>query len=108
MYHESGSLAMFGVLELPFLLIAVYFAFRVAAKLKGGAFGRGMQFLAWGFVVMAVGHLNMQLERYTDVDLFDTIAGETLGGMLWVVALAITWGLSGYGFLQIYRSAKGA
>jgi len=90
------------------LFIAVYFAFMVASKLRGGAFGRGMQFLAWGFVVMAIGHLHMQVARFTGVDLFKSILGASLGDVVWIVALAITWGLSGYGFLQIYRSAKGA
>ncbi|HTP81385.1 MAG TPA: hypothetical protein VMQ11_00480 [Alphaproteobacteria bacterium] len=107
MMHESTREVLFGLLELPFLAIAVYFAFVVAIKLQGGAFGRGMQFLAWGFVVMAVGHLHMQIERYTGVNLFDSVLGQTMGDVFWILALVITWGLSAYGFLQIYRAAKG-
>ena len=38
----------FGVMELPFLFIAVLFAFLTAHALKGG-FGKGMTFMAWGF-----------------------------------------------------------
>jgi hypothetical protein len=105
--QESGSEVLFGLFELPFLAIAVYFAFIVALKLQGGAFGRGMQFLAWGFVVMAVGHLHMQIERYTGVNLFGRFFGPTIGDGLWIVALVITWALSAYGFLLIYRAAKG-
>ncbi|SRR5581483_4185154 len=108
MMHESDSTTIFGLLELPFLFIAVFFAFRVATKLRGGAFGRGMQFLAWGFVVMAAGHLDMQLVRYTGVNLFSFLFGPALGDAVWVLALAITWGLSAYGFMQIYRAARGA
>ena len=78
-----------------------------AIKLQGGAFGCGMQFLAWGFVVMAVGHLHMQIERYTGVNLFDSLLGQTIGDIFWILALVITWALSAYGFLQIYRAAKG-
>lgn len=96
-----------GILELPFLFIAVFFAFRVAAKLKGGSFGVGMSFLAWGFLVMAVGHLAMQTDRFTHVDLFASIFGPTLGDVAWIIALAITWALSAYGFLRIYRAASG-
>jgi len=98
---------MFGLLELPFLFIAVFFAFRVATKLKGGAFGTGMQLLAWGFVVMAVGHLHMQIQHYTGVNLFGSLFGESGGNLIWVLALAITWALSAYGFQQIYKAAKG-
>lgn len=105
--HESGNALLFGALELPFLFIAVYFAFMVAIKLKGGAFGRGMQFMAWGFVVMAVGHLHMQIERYSGINLFDTLFGATLGDVFWITALVITWALSAYGFMLIYRAARG-
>ncbi len=105
MGHDAG--AMFGILELPFLLIAVVFAFLVAGKLKGGAFGTGMSFLAWGFLVMAVGHLAMQTARFTGVDIFATVFGPVLGDAIWIVALAITWALSAYGFYRIYRAASG-
>ncbi|HEX6958150.1 MAG TPA: hypothetical protein VF194_09210 [Ferrovibrio sp.] len=104
MYHSQ---AVFGLLELPFLFIAVIFAFRVATKLKGGAFGTGMQMLAWGFVVMAVGHLHMQIQHFTGINLFGSIFGEPGGDVVWVLALAATWGLSAYGFHQIYKAAKG-
>lgn len=107
MMHDTSSATVFGLLELPFLFIAVYFAFRVATKLRGGAFGSGMQYLAWGFVVMAAGHLDMQLERYTGVNLFPWLLGPMVGDFVWIVALAITWCLSAYGFVLIYRAAKG-
>jgi hypothetical protein len=107
MYH-GGDTGFFGLLELPFLFTAVFFAFRVAAKLEGGAFGSGMLFLAWGFLVMAIGHLVMQIERFTHVNLLASLLGPTLGDVTWVVVLAITWSLSAYGFLRIYRAASGA
>jgi hypothetical protein len=108
MMHATDSSGLFGVLELPFLLIAVFFAFRVAQKLRGGAFGLGMQYLAWGFVVMAAGHLDMQLDRYTGVNLFQFLFGPMMGDVVWIIALAITWCLSAYGFHLIYRAARGA
>jgi hypothetical protein len=107
MMHESTREVLFGLLELPFLAIAVYFAFVVATKLHGGALGRGMQFLAWGFLVMAVGHLHMQIERYTGINLFDAVLGPNIGDAVWILALVITWALSAYGFLLIYRAARG-
>ncbi len=105
MAHDTSGI--FGVLELPFLLIAVVFAFMVAAKLKGGAFGAGMSFIAWGFLVMAIGHLAMQLTRYTGIDIFYAALGPMLGDVAWIIALVITWGLSAYGFFLIYRVASG-
>jgi hypothetical protein len=108
MMHDTGTLPLFGVLELPFLFIAVYFAFLVANRLKGGSFGRGMAYLAWGFVVMAIGHLHMQIDRFTGVNVIGWVFGGTLGDAVWILALASTWALSASGFVLLYRSAKGA
>lgn len=97
----------FSVMELPFLFISVFFAFSTANALKGGKFGRGMLWLAWGFLVMAVGHLHMQIEHFYGFNIFKSVMGETLGNLVWMVALIITWGFSGLGFYSIYRSATG-
>ena|SRR5688500_2650860 len=97
----------FSVMELPFLFISVFFAFSTANALKGGKFGRGMLLLAWGFLVMAVGHLHMQVEHFYGFNLFKSVMGETAGNIMWLVALIITWGFSGMGFYSIYRSATG-
>ncbi len=98
----------FAVLELPFLFLCVFFAFLTANALKGGIFGRGMKLLAWGFLVMAVGHLHMQVEQYTGFSLFDTLFGQVGGSVAWFLALVVTWGLSGFAFYQIYSASKAA
>lgn len=103
MMHQSQ---LFSVLELPFLGAAVFLAFLVAIKLRGGAFGRGMLYLAWGFVVMAIGHVHMQIEYYTGVNVLDSLLGPRIGTVAWILALVVTWGLSAYGFLLVYRAAK--
>jgi hypothetical protein len=97
----------FGVLEFPFLLIAVIYAFATARTLKGGKFGRGMNLIAWGFVVMAVGHLHMQIEHFYGINLFRKLLGEVPGNIAWFIALVLTWGLSGLGFHSIYKASKG-
>lgn len=97
----------FSVMELPFLFISVFFAFSTANALKGGKFGRGMLWLAWGFLVMAVGHLHMQIEHFYGFNIFKSLMGEAVGNLVWMVALIITWGFSGLGFYSIYRSATG-
>ena len=83
----------FGVMELPFLFIAVLFAFLTAYALKGGKFGKGMTFMAWGFLVMAIGHLHMQIEHYYGINIFKTVLGQLSGSVAWFVALIVTWGL---------------
>ncbi len=103
----THSTDWFGALELPFLLLAVFFAFRTADALKGGAFGKGMLLLAWGFAVMAVGHLLMQAKMVFNMDLLATLFGDSIGAVFWVVALVITWGLSWLGFQSIYKASKG-
>ena len=96
-----------GVMELPFLLISVFFAFATARALKGGRFGKGMNLIAWGFVVMAIGHLHMQIEHFYGYNIFKSLMGDTLGTMAWFIALILTWGFSGLGFYSILKSSRG-
>ena len=96
----------FGILELPFLFLCIYFSFRTAQALKGGIFGKGMNFLFWGFLVMAVGHIAMQVHHIFDFDVFRDVFGYMIGNFLWFTALMITWGLSMAGFISIYRASK--
>ena len=114
MGHSTGMMATsgyshwFGLMELPFLFISVFFAFSTASALKGGKFGKGMNLVAWGFLVMAVGHLHMQIEHIYGVNLFQSLLGSFSGSIAWFLALIITWGLSGLGFYSIYKASKGA
>ena len=106
--HASNMSYWFGVMELPFLFIAVFFAFMTAYAMKGGRFGKGMKFMAWGFLVMAVGHLHMQIEHYYGINIFKSLLGSMSGSIAWFAALVLTWGLSGLGFYSIYKASKGA
>lgn len=96
----------FGVLELPFLFLCVYFAMRTASALKGGIFGKGMLLMAWGFVVMAVGHLHMQIDHFFGINIFNLLLGETIGQVVWFIALVVTWTLSGLGFYNIFKASN--
>ncbi len=96
----------FGILELPFLLVCIVYSFKTANKLKGGKFGEGMMYLAWGFLVMAIGHLSMQITSLFGVDIFDYLLGQPFGQIVWFIALMITWGLSAIGFYKIYQASK--
>lgn len=104
--YSANVLLIIGLLELPFLLIAVFFAFRTARALKGGVFGRGMLMIALGALVMAVGHLHMQVNAMWGVDIFGAMFGSALGLVVWVIALIITWGLTGAGFYSIYKASR--
>lgn len=105
--NASGSIdEWFALLEIPFLLGCIVFAFLTARALKGGIFGTGMLLLAWGFLVMALGHLHMQIEGYTGFSLFNSIFGKMGGSIVWMIALTLTWGLSGAAFFRIYQASK--
>jgi len=106
--HNGSTGYWFGIMELPFLFISVFFAFLTAYALRGGKFGKGMTFMAWGFLVMAVGHLHMQIEHYYGFNLFKSVLGSLSGSIAWFVALIVTWGLSGLGFYNICKASKGA
>ncbi|WP_024771195.1 hypothetical protein [Aquimarina macrocephali] len=101
-----GAEQIFGLLEMPFLAIALVFSFLTATKLKGGKFGSGMTLLAWGFVVMALGHLHMQIAHIFGYNIFKNIFGNTFGNYIWFIALILTWGLSALGFYKIYKASK--
>lgn len=103
---DSSFNEIFGLIELPFLIIAIVFSFLTARRLKGGRFGTGMQLLAWGFLIMAVGHLHMQIDAIYGYNLFNNLLGEVGGRGAWFVALVATWGLSGWGFLKIYKASE--
>lgn len=96
----------FGLLEVPFLLFVVILSFVVANSLKGGKFGAGMSLLAWGFLVMAIGHIHMQIEHITDINLFRAALGNAGGKIAWFLALFLTWGLTAYGFIKIYKASR--
>ncbi len=96
----------FGILELPFLSVCIFYSFKTAGKLKGGNFGAGMMFLAWGFLVMGIGHLSMQITSIFGLDIFNLLFGKTLGQIIWFVALMTTWCLSAIGFYKIYQASK--
>jgi len=97
---------MFGLMELPILILCVVFSFLTARNFKGGKFGKGMTYIAWGFLVMAIGHLHMQIEHHFGVNIFQNLMGELVGQIAWYLALLVTWGLSGYGFYSIYKMSK--
>lgn len=108
--HGSDSLDFtalwFNILELPFLILCIVYAFLTAKTLKGGVFGSGMNLMAWGFLVMAVGHMHMQIEHLFGLNIFAALLGDSLGKIVWVVALIVTWGLSGFGFYRLYKASK--
>lgn len=99
---------IFGLLEIPFLFLCIFFAFKTATSMKGGAFGKGMALLAWGFLVMAIGHFHMQLDHFFGLNMLNKMLGKNGGSVVWFIALFATWGLSGLGFYKIYRASKGA
>jgi hypothetical protein len=104
--HSAGSPSAYGLIELPALAVAVIFGFLTARALRGGRLGDGMMMIAWGFLVMAVGHLHMQGEVLFGFNLFATIFGADVGNVVWVVALLVTWTLTGLGFFRLYRASS--
>ncbi|KAA1247808.1 hypothetical protein [Aquimarina sp. RZ0] len=104
--HTLQAEQIFGLLEMPFLAIALVFSLLTATRLKGGKFGSGMILLAWGFAVMALGHLHMQIAQIFDYNIFNNLFGKTIGNYIWFIALILTWGLSALGFYKIYKASK--
>ena len=104
--HGVGEASAYALIELPALALAVIFGFLTARALRGGRLGEGMGLIAWGFLVMAIGHLHMQGEVLFGFNLFGTLLGRDLGQAAWVVALLVTWTLTGFGFDRLYRASS--
>lgn len=104
--NSLGAEQIFGLLEMPFLTIALIFSFLTATQLKIGRLGSGMTLLAWGFVVMALGYLHMQIAHIFGYNIFKNMFGNTFGNYIWFIALILTWGLSALGFYKIYKAIK--
>ncbi len=100
-----GPSNWFSLLELPFLLLGVVFAFITARALRGGAFGTGMLYIAIGTLIMGVGHLSMTANSLWGFNVFDFLFGNTVGPIVFVVALILTWGLTGFGFYRILKAS---
>ncbi len=101
-----GPANWFSLLELPFLLLGVIFAFFTARALRGGAFGTGMQLIAVGTLIMGIGHLSMTANNLWGFNLFNFLFGNTLGPILFVIALILTWGFTGFGFYRILKASR--
>lgn len=104
--HPMAETSAYALVELPALVLAVIFGFLTARALRGGRLGRGMALIAWGFLVMAVGHLHMQGEVLFGFNLFEALLGHDVGEAVWVVALLVTWTLTGLGFYRLYRASS--
>ncbi|MEO0898647.1 MAG: hypothetical protein AAFY71_19695 [Bacteroidota bacterium] len=65
-----------------------------------------MNLLAIGFLIMAIGHVHMQVEHLFNFSLFKTIFPAPFDMILWYVTLIVTWGFSGYGFYLIYKASS--
>jgi hypothetical protein len=112
MAHSAGASwlqieAIFGLVELPFLFTSVVFGFLTARALRGGVFGRGMALIASGSLVMAIGHLHMQIDQLFGFNLFSWLLGPEVGAVAWFLALVTTWLLTGFGFYQMYAAGRG-
>lgn len=104
--HAVNEASAYALIELPALAVAVIFGFLTARALRGGRLGDGMALIAWGFLVMAIGHLHMQGEVLFGFNLFDALFGRSLGNAVWVAALLVTWSLTGCGFYRLYRASS--
>lgn len=107
MHHQMMDMQMwFAWLEVPFLLGAVVMAFLTARAMRGGVLGSGMAFIAWGLLVMAVGHIHMQVEHVTGTNIFQMLFGHVGGIIAWFTALIVTWLLTAMGFAKLYRASR--
>lgn len=109
---HSGTHVMFnshvvlGMLEIPFLALALFYSLRTASAMRGGIFGRGMALMAGGLLVMGIGHFLMLADTALGIDVLTSFFGGTFSSILWVAALVASWALMGTGFHSIYKASR--
>ena len=101
-----NSSLVLGMLEIPFLALALFYSLRTASAMRGGIFGRGMALMAGGLLVMGIGHFLRLADTAFGVDVLTSCFGATLSGILWVTALVASWALMGTGFHSIYKASR--
>ena len=57
-------------------------------------------------LVMAVGHIHMQVDSMFGFNLFNSLLGSIGGNIAWIAALTTTWVLTGLGFVSVFRAAR--
>lgn len=96
----------FGFVEIVFLVVCIYYSFKTARKLKGGVFGSGMIHIAWGFVILGIGHVISQLAYIFEVDLLALILKQQQGKITEILIFVFAWGVITLGFMKIYQMTK--
>ncbi len=96
----------FGMVEMLFLLVCIYFAFKTAHSLKGGVFESGMIHIAWGFVILAFGHGISQLAYIFEVDVLELILRQQQGKITELLIFVFAWGVLILGFMKIYQATR--
>src|SRR5437667_5791382 len=93
----------FAVLEMPFLLVAIIFGFLIAKSVRSSLIGRGMIFIALGFLVMAIGHIILMADQLLKENILVEFLGQAGGAWAWLMALCTSWLFYGLGFVEIYK-----
>jgi hypothetical protein len=106
MHPGLTNSVLLGMLELPFLGIALFYSLRTASAMRGGIFGRGMALVAGGMLVMGIGHFLMLADSGFGIDVLTVSLGPTWSGVAWIAALVASWGLTGTGFHSIYKASR--
>src|SRR3989339_391457 len=94
---------IFSLLELPALITAVIFGFLTAAEFRGGMLGKGMKYLAAGFLVMGFNHVHLQLIAFFRFDVLFKIFGASGADIAFFTLLITSWILLAAGFAELYR-----
>ncbi|MEK7460504.1 MAG: hypothetical protein AAB628_03070 [Patescibacteria group bacterium] len=90
------------MLELPFIIFSVFLGFGVAF-IVSQEMRSGFLLLASGILVMAVGHLLLMGQSLFNFFLPVYLFGPVAGSLVWLGALALTWGLIGLGLWRLRK-----
>ncbi len=108
----SGAVIWFQLIEIPTIFLTVIFAVVAAISLRSTEqiidkkkMSRGMFALAIGYIIMGIGHLVLQANRLMNINVFNSLFGDTGGVIAWYTALILTWSSSSSGFYWIIHSS---
>ena len=105
-WQDWGISTWLGFIEFPFLFASIFYSFKTADAFRGSKLGDGAHLLAYGFIIMTLSQVNLQLRTFFELDMLAWIFSPNVSGIVWFLGLIAMWALFAMGVFRIYQSHK--
>lgn len=91
-----------GVLELPFLLVCLVYAWLSTRAMQDGILGRGLRYLLWGLILLTLLHICTQ---FLGIIGWQSAEWPFYAGFRSLLYIGV-WGCFAFGFYHLYQVSK--